>query len=91
MEFAIAYPAKLDAWKDVVLAEDHGFSHAWFYDSQMLYSDVYVCMALAAEKTYTRGHGLSYSPTDVSRTGQSKPTLSLPAYLSYWTMLNKLE
>ena len=53
MEFAIAYPAKPDAWKDVVIAEDHGFSHAWFYDSQMLYSDVYVCMALAAEKTKT--------------------------------------
>ena len=53
MEFAIAYPARPDAWKDLVIAEDHGFSHAWFYDSQMLYSDVYVCMALAAEKTTT--------------------------------------
>lgn len=53
MEFAIAYPARPDAWQDLVVAEDHGFSHAWFYDSQMLYSDVYVCMALAAEKTQT--------------------------------------
>lgn len=53
MEFAIAYPARPDAWQDLVVAEDHGFSHAWFYDSQMLYSDVYVCMALAAEKTKT--------------------------------------
>jgi len=53
MEFAIAYPARPDAWQDLVVAEDHGFSHAWFYDSQMLYSDVYVCMALAAEKTTT--------------------------------------
>ena len=51
MEFAIAYPARPDAWKDLVIAEDHGFTHAWFYDSQMIYSDVYVCMALAAEHT----------------------------------------
>lgn len=61
MEFAIAYPARPDAWQDLVVAEDHGFSHAWFYDSQMLYSDVYVCMALAAEKTtsLTLGTGVA--------------------------------
>ncbi|MGH8012200.1 MAG: LLM class flavin-dependent oxidoreductase [Candidatus Binataceae bacterium] len=51
MEFAIAYPARPDAWKDLVIAEDNGFTTAWFYDSQMIYSDVYVCMALAAEHT----------------------------------------
>jgi len=51
MDFAIALPSSLDSWKDVVLAEERGFTHAWFYDSQMLYSDVYVCMARAAEKT----------------------------------------
>jgi len=51
MEFAIAYPARPDAWKDLVVAEDKGFTQAWFYDSQMIYSDVYVCMALAAEHT----------------------------------------
>ena len=50
MEFAISYPARPDAWKDLVIAEDHGFAQAWFYDSQMLYSDVYVCMAMAASK-----------------------------------------
>lgn len=51
MQFAISYPARPDAWKDLVVAEDHGFTHCWFYDSQMLYSDVYACMALAAEHT----------------------------------------
>jgi len=51
MEFGIVSAGRMDAWKDVVLAEDHGFSHAWYFDSQMLYSDVYVCMALAAEHT----------------------------------------
>jgi len=51
MEFAIAYPARPDAWKDLAIAEDHGLTHAWFYDSQLLYSDVFVCLALAAEHT----------------------------------------
>ena len=51
MEFGISYPARPDAWKDLLIAEDHGFTHAWFYDSQMIYSDVYACMALAAEHT----------------------------------------
>ena len=51
MEFALSYPARPDAWKDLVIAEDHGFTHCWFYDSQMIYSDVYACMALAAEHT----------------------------------------
>ena len=53
MEFGLAYPGRLDAWKDLIRAEDSGFTHAWFYDSQMLYSDVYACMALAAEHTNT--------------------------------------
>lgn len=53
MEFGISYPARPDAWKDLVIAEDNGFTHCWFYDSQMIYSDVYVCMALAAEHTKT--------------------------------------
>ncbi len=51
MEFAIACPAHPKSWEDVVAAEEHGFTTAWFYDSQMLYSDVYVSMALAAERT----------------------------------------
>ncbi len=51
MDFGIAIPSYLDAWKDAAIAEDNGFTHAWFYDSQMIYSDVYVCMALAAEHT----------------------------------------
>jgi alkanesulfonate monooxygenase SsuD/methylene tetrahydromethanopterin reductase-like flavin-dependent oxidoreductase (luciferase family) len=51
VEFAISCPARPDSWKDLVIAEDHGFTQAWFYDSQMIYSDIYVCMALAAEHT----------------------------------------
>jgi hypothetical protein len=39
MEFAISCPARPDVWKDLAVAEDHGFTQAWFYDSQMIYSD----------------------------------------------------
>lgn len=51
MKFGLNFPARIDAWKDLVVAEDLGFTSAWFYDSQMLYSDVYASMALAAEHT----------------------------------------
>lgn len=51
MDFGITFPSYIEAWKDAQLAEDSGFTHAWFYDSQLLYSDVYATMALAAEHT----------------------------------------
>ena len=34
-----------------VLAEDLGYSHLWFADSQMIWSDCYAVMALAAART----------------------------------------
>ena len=51
MDFGITFPSYIRAYHDAKLAEDYGFSHAWFYDSQMCYSDVYAAMALAAEHT----------------------------------------
>ena len=36
MEFGIVFPPYIDAWKDAQIAEDHAFTRAWFYDSQML-------------------------------------------------------
>jgi len=53
MDFGIAFPTYVDAWRDAEIAEANGFSHAWFYDSQLLYSDVWATMALAAEHTTT--------------------------------------
>lgn len=53
MEFGITFPPYLDAWKDARIAEDNGFTKSWFYDSQMLYSEVYMCMTLVAEHTST--------------------------------------
>jgi 5,10-methylenetetrahydromethanopterin reductase len=53
MNLGIAFPSYIDAWKDCEVAEASGFTHAWFYDTQLLCSDVYATMALAAEHTKT--------------------------------------
>ena len=44
-----------DSWKLVERAEELGFSHAWFYDTQMLCADLFVTMALAAERVEAVG------------------------------------
>jgi alkanesulfonate monooxygenase SsuD/methylene tetrahydromethanopterin reductase-like flavin-dependent oxidoreductase (luciferase family) len=36
------------AISDTRLIEERGFTHGWFADSQMIWGDVYACMALAA-------------------------------------------
>ena len=53
MHYGIAFPSYIEAWRDCEVAEAAGFSHAWFYDTQLLCSDVYATMALAAEHTRT--------------------------------------
>ena len=30
MQFGISYPTYIRAWQDVKMAEEYGFSHAWF-------------------------------------------------------------
>ena len=51
MEFGIALPAAADSWKIVQRAEELGFTHAWFYDTQMLSADCFVAMGAAAVNT----------------------------------------
>ncbi len=51
MDFGVAIAPGVDAWKVVERAERLGFTHAWFYDTQMLCADVFVAMALAAAHT----------------------------------------
>src|SRR5210317_403170 len=51
MDFGIALATTVDAWRWVKRAEELGFSHAWFYDTQMLCADPFVAMALAAANT----------------------------------------
>ncbi len=52
MDFGISFQSHIqNSWKHAMLAEQMGFTNAWFVDTQMLASDVYACMALAAEHT----------------------------------------
>ncbi len=51
MQFGIAIPTAANSWRLVRRAEELGFSHAWFFDTQMLSADPFVAMAAAAMKT----------------------------------------
>ena len=53
MDYGLLVPTYIDMWKEVVRAEEAGFTHAWFPDSQLIWSDCYAAMALAAERTST--------------------------------------
>ena len=51
MDTGFVFMSSVQAADDVRYAEDHGFTHAWLYDSQMLCADVYTILGLAASKT----------------------------------------
>jgi len=51
MDFGVCMAAKVDDLAYVDLAEELGYSHLWVADSQMLWSDCYAVMALAAART----------------------------------------
>jgi 5,10-methylenetetrahydromethanopterin reductase len=51
MKFGIAIPTDAESWRLVRRAEELGFEHAWFYDTQMLSADPFVAMAACAMKT----------------------------------------
>ena len=80
MDYGIGIPSYIDAWREVQAAEAAGFTNAWFYDSQLIYSDVYATMALAAQRQLgadvgvgvtglTTGSGESRAPLGTSYTG----------------------
>jgi 5,10-methylenetetrahydromethanopterin reductase len=51
MDFGIALPTAADSWRVTKEAEEFGFTHAWFYDTQMLSADCFVAMGAAAVNT----------------------------------------
>src|SRR3984957_1027314 len=53
MDFGIGVATSADSWKLVQRAEELGFTHAWFYDTQMITADCFVAMGAAAIKTKT--------------------------------------
>jgi alkanesulfonate monooxygenase SsuD/methylene tetrahydromethanopterin reductase-like flavin-dependent oxidoreductase (luciferase family) len=53
MDFGIISLSTVESYKDIAFAESKGFTHAWLADSQMVWADVYQCLALCATKTTT--------------------------------------
>lgn len=51
MDFGIFIPPLVDSWKTVKRAEELGYSRAWFYDTHLLNSELFVSMAAAAMNT----------------------------------------
>ncbi|HIF09738.1 MAG TPA: LLM class flavin-dependent oxidoreductase, partial [Sneathiellales bacterium] len=51
MDFGISMTTSATSWQVVKRAEQLGFTHAWFYDSQLLCGDIFVGMGAAAVNT----------------------------------------
>lgn len=65
MDFGICVASKIDEIGYITHAENLGYSHAWVADSQMIWSDCYAVLALAAQQTRTikLGTGVSVAGT----------------------------
>lgn len=51
MELGISLPTKANSWEVVKRAEELGYSHAWFYDTELLNAEMFTAMGAAAMKT----------------------------------------
>lgn len=51
MQFGVIFPTRIDDWQLIKYAEDLGYDRAWVPDSQMIWSDCYATLALAAYNT----------------------------------------
>ena len=51
MEFSLTVATKIDDWQLIKEADDLGYDRAWVPDSQMIWSDCYATLALAAQNT----------------------------------------
>jgi 5,10-methylenetetrahydromethanopterin reductase len=51
MEYGVHFPTASHSWKFAKRAEELGFSHAWFFDTELLNAEMFVAMAAAAMKT----------------------------------------
>jgi len=68
VKVGLCVASKIDDLDYVVRAEELGYSSAWFADSQMIWSDVYACLAVAATRTSSIriGTGVSVVGTRVA-------------------------
>lgn len=68
MKFGAMVATHIKDWQLLKLAEDLGYDHGWVPDSQMIWSDCYAVLALAAANTsrIKLGTGVSIGPTRVA-------------------------
>src|SRR5262249_25414204 len=68
MRFGIVAPATPDLIAHCEAAEALGFESAWLFDSHMVYADVYVIMALCAQRTHRMsfGTGIAVAPSRIA-------------------------
>ena len=71
MDFGICVASNVRDIDYIVRAEELGYTHAWLADSQMLWSDCYAALALAAVKTKKINLG-----TGVAITGTRPPPVT---------------
>jgi 5,10-methylenetetrahydromethanopterin reductase len=57
MEISCAFPTALDSPEQIALAEQLGYERAWLYDTPQQSTDVWMTLALAAERTERIGLG----------------------------------
>ena len=68
MEFGITIAPHIERWEQIQFAEQLGYDRAWVPDSQMIWSDCYAILALAAENTHRIhiGTGVSIAGTRIA-------------------------
>jgi 5,10-methylenetetrahydromethanopterin reductase len=57
MQVSVAFPTALDSHENIALAEELGYERAWLYDTPQNSPDVWMTLALAAERTTRIGLG----------------------------------
>ena len=68
MKFGVCVATNINDWQLLVHAENQGFDHGWVPDSQMIWSDCYAVLALAAHHTSTirLGTGVAIAGTRIA-------------------------
>ena len=70
MQFGIGVSTHINNWDIIRYAEELGYDRAWVGDSQMIWSDCYATMALAAQCTskIKIGTGVAITGTRIAPT-----------------------
>jgi alkanesulfonate monooxygenase SsuD/methylene tetrahydromethanopterin reductase-like flavin-dependent oxidoreductase (luciferase family) len=86
MDFGIIFPTRVDDWQLIPYAEELGYHRAWVPDSQMIWSDCYATLALAAEHTsrIQLGTGVAIPRTRIAPVTAHSIASIPPAFRAIW-------